>query len=418
MSRIARLILNLSIGAKLGITSAFGILLVVAMLVSTMRANTTTREMDAHKTAQQTIARDAVDVKASIRGMQTGVRDVRLANSSADLQKANEYLAARLKSINQFADEMLQLAHSPENRARIEKIKTKALDYLKGGQQIAAVRTEAIGAAAAGADAAARVAKLNEEAGRIAREVTLPIAADLEATANKVVDFAKHRAEEVAAHPAGNGVRRKEVADYRHRTGAADDRNLRVFHLHDQPADAGLQRVDGRARRRQFRGGAARTRPQGRGRRVAGAVENFKVVAEQKARDEAEAKIKQDQIAAEQRKAEMIKLADSSKARSARSSRPCRRLRPNSKLPPHADGDRRTRPASHHDGRGGFRGSFRQCAVGGFRDRGTVVLGQRDQPAGPGIGADGQRGRRSGAQTNDRVSELSKAAAASATSSN
>ena len=47
---------------------------------------------------------------------------------------------------------------------------------------------------------------------------------------------------------------------------------------------------------------------------VAGAVEKFKVVSEQKARDEAEAKIKQDQIAAQQRKAEMIKLANSFEA--------------------------------------------------------------------------------------------------------
>jgi HAMP domain-containing protein len=43
---------------------------------------------------------------------------------------------------------------------------------------------------------------------------------------------------------------------------------------------------------------------------MAQAVETFKVKAEQKARDEAEAKIKQDQIAARQRKADMIKLAD------------------------------------------------------------------------------------------------------------
>jgi methyl-accepting chemotaxis protein len=43
---------------------------------------------------------------------------------------------------------------------------------------------------------------------------------------------------------------------------------------------------------------------------MAQAVETFKVKAEQKARDEAEAKIKQDQIAAQQRKADMIKLAD------------------------------------------------------------------------------------------------------------
>jgi methyl-accepting chemotaxis protein len=43
---------------------------------------------------------------------------------------------------------------------------------------------------------------------------------------------------------------------------------------------------------------------------IAQAVETFKVNAEQKARDEAEAKIKQDQIAAQRRKADMIKMAD------------------------------------------------------------------------------------------------------------
>jgi len=43
---------------------------------------------------------------------------------------------------------------------------------------------------------------------------------------------------------------------------------------------------------------------------IAQAVETFKVNAEQKARDEAEAKIKQDQIAAQRRRADMIKMAD------------------------------------------------------------------------------------------------------------
>jgi methyl-accepting chemotaxis protein len=47
---------------------------------------------------------------------------------------------------------------------------------------------------------------------------------------------------------------------------------------------------------------------------MAQAVETFKVKAEQKARDEAEAKMKQDQIAAQQRKADMVKLADSFEA--------------------------------------------------------------------------------------------------------
>jgi methyl-accepting chemotaxis protein len=43
---------------------------------------------------------------------------------------------------------------------------------------------------------------------------------------------------------------------------------------------------------------------------IAQAVENLKLTAEQKARDEAEAKLRQDQIAAGQRKQDMIKLAD------------------------------------------------------------------------------------------------------------
>ena len=43
---------------------------------------------------------------------------------------------------------------------------------------------------------------------------------------------------------------------------------------------------------------------------IAQAVETFKVNAEQKARDEAEAKIRQDKIVAEQRKADMLKMAD------------------------------------------------------------------------------------------------------------
>src|SRR5207237_8763967 len=107
-------------------------------------------------------------------------------NSSADLQKATDYLAARLKSANQFADEMLKLSHSSENRARIEKLQASAADYWKGAQQIAAVRSEAIAAASGNSEAAPRMAKLNEEAVRIAREVTLPVAVELESVANQI----------------------------------------------------------------------------------------------------------------------------------------------------------------------------------------------------------------------------------------
>ena len=121
--------------------------------------------------------------------------------------------------------------------------------------------------------------------------------------------------------------------------------------------------------------------------------------AEQKARDEAEAKITQDQVAARQRKADMIKLADDFEGAVGEivetvSSASTELEASAGTLTRH----RGTRAGIDHHGRGGIRGSLHQRAVGGVRDRRDGVLRQRDQPSGAGIGADGQRGRRPGPQ--------------------
>src|SRR6266850_2202260 len=163
MSSITRFLLNLSIGAKLGIASGLGVLLVATMVIVQIRSNAAMRDLDARMAGQQTIARDAVDAKASIGGMQTAVRDLRLANNPADLQKATDTLAARLKSTTHLSDEMLKLSKSAENRARIEKLKTRAEDYSK---------------------------------------VTLPIAAELAPLADQIAEFAKHGVDEQAAQAA------------------------------------------------------------------------------------------------------------------------------------------------------------------------------------------------------------------------
>ena len=66
MSSITRLLLNLSIGAKLGIASGLSVVLVVTMVFVQMRSDAAMRDLDARMLGQQTIARDAVDAKASI----------------------------------------------------------------------------------------------------------------------------------------------------------------------------------------------------------------------------------------------------------------------------------------------------------------------------------------------------------------
>jgi methyl-accepting chemotaxis protein len=84
---------------------------------------------------------------------------------------------------------------------------------------------------------------------------------------------------------------------------------------------------------------------------IAQAVESLKVTAEQKARDEAEAKLRQDQIAAGQRKQDMIKLADSFESAVGEivetvSAPPSNSRRPPGRLPRQRSGRSSSRPLS------------------------------------------------------------------------
>src|SRR5258708_33678572 len=90
-----RIIQNLRIGTKLAITSAMSILLVASMIYLQMTGGTDVRKADAAAVAQQSIAQNAAEAKASVRGMQIGMRDIFLSATPADLHKAADYFAER-----------------------------------------------------------------------------------------------------------------------------------------------------------------------------------------------------------------------------------------------------------------------------------------------------------------------------------
>jgi hypothetical protein len=75
---MVQVIQDLRIGTKLAIASTLCILLVGLMIFSQISGNATVGRANQSAIVQQTIARDAIDAKASLRGMQTGVRDLRL----------------------------------------------------------------------------------------------------------------------------------------------------------------------------------------------------------------------------------------------------------------------------------------------------------------------------------------------------
>jgi methyl-accepting chemotaxis protein len=303
------LVRNLQIGTKLAIASALAILLVASMIASEKFGNASLRQSNQNVLGQQEIARDAVEAKVAVRGMQLAVRDVRLAGDASELQKAGDALIEREKSVAAIADAMLKLSRSAENRARIEKLKTLAADYVKGAQQISAVRSTAFSPGSA--DGGARLAEINAEAIRRAREVTLPIASELDALTSQIAEFAKHKSELDYAEAEQEMAAVERVAMM---IGACTmfvliGSWLVSFLTIARPIRALTIAMD------KLAGGDFSVVLPGVGRKdevggVAAAVEKFKIVSEQKAREEAEAKIRQDQAAAAQRKAEMHKLAD------------------------------------------------------------------------------------------------------------
>ncbi len=187
---------NIRIGIKLTIMSALGVLLMAAMVATQMMGNAAVRGANETANAQQHIARDLQAAKASERGMQVAVRDIRLANTAEDLQKAVKFLEDRQQASHKWIDPLVAKLRVPENRALMEKAKGLVDSYVAGAKDIAAVRGEAVALQAKGTpEAAARAATLNADAQRIARERTLPIVAELESIIEKIDGIASGLAE-------------------------------------------------------------------------------------------------------------------------------------------------------------------------------------------------------------------------------
>jgi HAMP domain-containing protein len=199
---MTRIIQDLRIGTKLAITSALSILLVASMIYLQMTGGADVRRANDSAVRQQSIAQNAAEAKASVRGMQIGVRDILLSATPADLQKATSYFADRETAALKFAGEMAKLSKSVENGERITKLASLIGDLRRGKEQIEAVRKEAIGietkrgAGQLSAEATVQLSKLADEVARIRKDVTAPINAELEATANKITDHGKQRSEE------------------------------------------------------------------------------------------------------------------------------------------------------------------------------------------------------------------------------
>ena len=308
---------NLRIGTKLAITSALTLGLVVLMIVQQLNGSADVQRLSLAASEQQTIARDAVEAKASVRGMQIGFRDLLLASSPAEVQKAVAAFSSREVDALKFAAEMARLSHSGENKKRIDRLTVLVGNFAKGQQQVQELRKQelAIVARTDTGEAATQLAKLAADIDRLRKEQLQPTTAEITELTDTIADFAKQKSIEARAEAEAeaNSVARTSLI-----TGVLVALVLIGACIFSVFSIARPMRALTAAMEKLAGGDFAVALP-GLGRKdevgeVAGAVEKFKIVSEQKARAEAEAKIRQDQIAAEQRKAEMHRLADSFEA--------------------------------------------------------------------------------------------------------
>ncbi|WP_177234571.1 methyl-accepting chemotaxis protein [Bradyrhizobium sp. cf659] len=304
---------NLRIGTKLAITSALTIGLVALMIFLQMSGSTEAQKLGTAASQQQTIAQNAAEAKASVRGMQIGIRDILTSSSPAEVQKAVTYFNDRQTAALKFSGEMARLSHSPENHKRIDRLTTLIGNFSKGEQQIEGIRKQELALdGKKDGEAAAQLAKLVAEVDRIRKGTLAPINEEISELTNQIIDFAKQKSVEARAEAEAEAA---SVARTSFVTGVLVALVLIGACIFSVFSIARPMRALTAAMEKLAGGDFSVVLP-GLGRKdevgeVAGAVEKFKIVSEQKARGEAEAKMRQDQIAAEQRKAEMHRLADS-----------------------------------------------------------------------------------------------------------
>lgn len=110
------------ISTKLAMLSAIGILLVAVMLLTVWQGGQHVAQRAKYRDEQLIVSRDLVDAKA-LRGLQVGVRDLRLATSTDEIAKAADYIAARHHSVIKYLDDAMEGLRLQVNRDRIVKLK-------------------------------------------------------------------------------------------------------------------------------------------------------------------------------------------------------------------------------------------------------------------------------------------------------
>ncbi|CCE10755.1 conserved hypothetical protein [Bradyrhizobium sp. STM 3843] len=292
-------------------------LLIGCVIYAQISGNAAVRSANDVAARQGVIMQDALAAKESVRAMQLAVRDLRLASSAADAQTAQDNLVKKQDLLLVHADSILKIAVSEETREHATRAKALAVEYVNNARDVAKVKSEVIALQAnrdlgeLPADVLTRITKFNKEMERIVKESTLPTARKLDSETDKIVEIAKDRLGEerqLAQQEMTSAERRSLAIGLTTALLLVANCVLLIVTIARPIAALTKSMLE-------LADGNFDIVLPGLGRKdevgdVASAVEKFKIVSEQKARQEAEAKALQDRLLAEKRRAEMHQMAD------------------------------------------------------------------------------------------------------------
>ncbi|NJL07802.1 MAG: hypothetical protein HC900_05720 [Methylacidiphilales bacterium] len=133
---------NLRIGAKLALTSAAGVLFVGALVMNNQISNNHVGELadDSHDAAF--VLDKTKDTETNIRNIRIIQRDIRLSNSTEDVEKLITTMQAEVSTARENLKSAEPKSRLPANKERLAKAVNLLDPYLNGSREVAGLQRE------------------------------------------------------------------------------------------------------------------------------------------------------------------------------------------------------------------------------------------------------------------------------------
>ncbi|HEY9462223.1 MAG TPA: methyl-accepting chemotaxis protein [Vicinamibacterales bacterium] len=136
--------ISLKIGAKLGVMSGLGVVLVLCMIGGFLYSGNKIDRIISRAIQEQALALDFAEVMSNVRAAQINVKDIRLAINADEVTRHVGLLDLRIGATSKLFGKIEAEATDQDDRERAEKIKGLFTDYIGSGQQLAKLKRQVL----------------------------------------------------------------------------------------------------------------------------------------------------------------------------------------------------------------------------------------------------------------------------------